>query len=54
MANPQSPPPNYWATLIALAALVLSGLTMLMSSSKNLEQRLCRIEAALSKGECGK
>ena len=54
MANPPSPPPNYWATLIALASLVLSGLTMLMNSSKNLEQRLCRIEGVLNVGECKK
>lgn len=51
---PEKPPPSFWATTLAVASLALSALTMVLNSSKNLEQRLCRVEAALGKGECGK
>jgi hypothetical protein len=47
-------PPNYWATMIALAALALTGLNMILDANRGTEQRLCRLEVILSKGDCGK
>lgn len=52
MREAPRPPVNYWATLIAIASLVLTGLNMVMTGGQNLERRLCRLEAALDKGEC--
>lgn len=58
--NP-TPPPSYWATLISLASLVVAAIGLVTSTgkadreeSRRAEQRLCRIEAALGKGDCGK
>jgi hypothetical protein len=55
----QRPPPNYWATLIALGSLAVSGLSMMLGANKSnaedtrhLEQRLCRLEARAATGDC--
>lgn len=48
----EKPPPNFWATLIAFAALALSALSMLVNNKTNIEQRICRIESAVGVGEC--
>lgn len=54
-------PANFWGTMIGLASLVVSALGMLIGISKSdaqetqgLRDRLCRVEAHLGKGDCGK
>jgi hypothetical protein len=47
--------------MIALASLVLTAVALMISAgktdredTKQQERRLCRLEAALAKGECGR
>lgn len=59
--TPPNPPANYWATMIGLASLALGALNMVVASSKadredvrQQERRMCRLEAAAGKGDCGR
>lgn len=52
-------PPNFWGSVIALASLAVAVISLLTSLNKSdrdqtrdIERRLCRIEALNNVGEC--
>ena len=53
-------PANYWGIILGAGSLIVSIIGMMIAANKSdadrtriLEQRLCRLEARASVGECG-
>lgn len=59
--TPEKPPANYWGIILSAGGLIVALLAFMATTSKTsadetrqLEQRLCRLEAAAQRGECGR